>query len=529
MSMPRRFTTLLCFALVLVPAIVTAQDFNVDSLLVMSVGGPDGVAALAELRSISTYGDIVLNGQPGTFVQHFKPPANLYLRIKLGELSLEQAYDGSIAWQRGFNGQVTVMEGFERRELVKTVYFESASYLFDDRLSGGCRYLGDTTVMGERYHAVAFYPAYEDTIVTYYDIETGRRVLTVNQVDQFTINDRVVAHMDTLGMVLPRESRAVAENAPISIVTTVSRIELNEPLVGVTFSPPRQTAVDARFPADALSVKIPMTYRNGHLEVAGTINGVRRVVFVLDSGASMNLFHTGAMEGLRYETLGAIPAQGVGGFEDVSLVRTDSVSIGELVLIGQVGGILDLGWLPIAQEERHMFGGLLGYDFLSRFPVLIDYATETLTVFNPSGFSPPPGGIEVPFSLTMQVPTVEAEVMGVHGRFIVDLGNAMALKLHRPYYDRHGFDTLLSDVGRGRLLTGGVGGGGEAMTAITPVLRLGNVTMDSVWTVIPTDAGGGLSGSVELSGNIGNRLLEEYRVLFDYTGERLILYPGDEQ
>ena len=50
--------------------------------------------------------------------------------------------------------------------------------------------------------------------------------------------------------------------------------------------------------------------------------------------------------------------------------------------------------------------------------------------------------------------------------------------------------------------------------------------VQSLKVLIP-EFSGGLAGSEELAGNIGNLLLENFSVLFDYGNSRLIFYSVD--
>jgi hypothetical protein len=55
-------------------------------------------------------------------------------------------------------------------------------------------------------------------------------------------------------------------------------------------------------------------------------------------------------------------------------------------------------------------------------------------------------------------------------------------------------------------------------------LRIGDIRIDSLRVIIP-ETSGGLAGSEELAGNIGNRVLENFRLLLDYGSRQVIFYP----
>jgi len=224
-----------------------------------------------------------------------------------------------------------------------------------------------------------------------------------------------------------------------------------------------------------------------------------------------------------------LPAKGMSGFDEALLVRIDSMSLGKLAIAGNVAGVLDLKSLDAGGPQDMDFGGLLGYDFLSLFPFLINYRDSTLTIYDPDRFAVPSGGVEVPFHLTSQVPTIEARLNGIAGNFLVDLGNAFGLIVHTRFVEIHGLDSQLTYVKDGpRKFIAGVGGAVGVDLADADSFEMGEIRIDSLLVML-SESTNGLSGSEELAGNIGNLVLENFRVLFDYGHSRLILYENPPQ
>ena len=155
-----------------------------------------------------------------------------------------------------------------------------------------------------------------------------------------------------------------------------------------------------------------------------------------------------------------------------------------------------------------------------------DYENSIITFYNPDSFKPLPNGIEVPFSLTMQVPTVVASVNGIEGQFIVDLGNAFGLIIHKPFYNQNKLENIFKNIKETDRKFGGVGSVTSGKSANAIDFRMGEIKFDTLKVLIP-ELSGGVSGSIEIAGNIGNLLLENYKVLFDYKNQRLIFYPSE--
>jgi len=500
---------------------VSGFGFNLDSLLVQSVGGPAAVEKLRSVTTISASGRLNLAGMSGTFQIYVATPDRICMQMNLGQFELIQAYDGVTAWQRDHNGMISELSGFEKRSLLSQVYFQTYSFLFPDRLPGQCEYLGLEQQQGRSCHKVGFYPMLTDTVFSYFDASSGYQAFDLLHMDNLEVKTEYSDHRVYDSVLVAFTSRSEAEAAQVTIELAVDTLVFNASFDQNVFQRPLSKS-DCLFPADSDSVQVPFRLFGGHIYVLGHVNG-RRLTFILDSGASANIFHRPSLDGLNITTVGKLPAAGVAGYEMVDLIRTDTLGIGGLILLNQVGGALDLDLLEGSQADSTPFGGVLGYDFLSRFPLMIDYQKELLTVYRPESFQPPGGGHEIPFEYTFQVPTIEAVLAGVPGRYLIDLGNPFELIVHHEYSRRNDFLNQLDTVQEMTGPLGGIGGGLTGKRAVAATFTLGDIEMTQLAVLLP-DSSSGLAGSVELAGNIGNALLSRFRVLLDYRTHRLVLY-----
>jgi len=503
-----------------------SAGFNLDSLLAKSVGGEEAVARLRAVTTMYADGTALLNDLPGSFEMYVALPNRICQRISLGPMTVTQVFDGRDAWQQDQNGMVSELSGYEERTLINLVYIQTYSYVFDDRVPGGREYLGEEDRNGRRCHKVAFFPMFIDTLYSYFDVESGYQLYDVIYMDNLEVETEYRGHQSHEGVVVAFSSRATVPMAGVSAEMTVETLAFNARVDPAVFTR-SASAVDYRFPVGVDSVSVPFRFVAGNIYVQARLNG-RLLTFLLDSGSSINVFHQPALDGLDLPVAGRLPVAGLAGYDMVGLVETDSVLIGGLALYSQVGGVLDLSSIALRRVSDHPLGGILGYDFLSRFPILVDYDSETLTVYEPEGFRPPPAGYAVPFQLTLQVPTIDAELVGFSGRYLVDLGNAYGLIVNSEFCRRHGLLERLDDVTDLPKVIGGIGGAVRGKSAYAATFSFGDIRMTDLRIILP-DSGRGLSGSVELAGNIGNLLLSQFRVMFDYRGQRLIFYekaPG---
>ena len=501
-----------------------ATGFDVDSLLLRSVGGLHGYQTISSMTSFRAVGRIDLNGLIGRFEEVVVPPNQLYFRLTFPDFSLTQAYDGREAWQEDINERVSVLSGFELRELIRSTYFETFSHVLPGRLAGAYQYWGDTTVQGEDLKMVLFFPLLSDTTIVGFDAATGLRRITISKMDDLETVATNEQYQLVDGVPISFEQRAVANGAPLNMLMQVDSAAFNQPVDRSIFTRPDKQEQGDVFPSEHPSIEIPFTYVDGHIFLVATINGRKRVRLILDSGASATLFHEKTIAGMDLPVVGTMPARGVAGFEKVALVRTDSISLGPLSLYGQIGGSADLSVITANVEDSLPFGGAIGYDFLSRYPIMIDYARSVLVVYDPDRFEPPTTGVTIPFDLTMQVPTVEADLGGAKGKFLVDMGNALGLIVHEQFAAEHKLEERLKAAESSDRMIGGVGGGTRGRTLIAPEFTVGSLTLKDI-PVIVAEGSQGITGSHEIDGNIGAEVFRTYRVVFDYQRHQLHLLP----
>jgi len=500
--------------------------FNLDSLLLKSIGGSAARQQIQSMTSLYIRGRVDMNDLKGNFEEIYVAPDKFYFKVAFDNFSFVQAYDGQVAWQQDQNGKTAELSGFEKKELLKNLYFESYAYLLQEQLDVTINYKGDTTIQGEKHYEVHFYPVINDTVRAFFNAQTGLKDMTISYVD----NMKSLVYIDSVasvsGVIFPIVTRNIAEGVPLTTKFTADNIKLNKEIDPNIFSLPDVQTADFHFPPGKDKVVIPIEYRYGHIRVPVTVNGHKKAWFILDSGASANIFHKSFIENLQLPVVGTLPAKGIGGYEEAQLVKSDSLVIGDLILYDQIAGVLDLSNLDRPSGDKTDFGGLLGYDFLSRFPIMIDYKNSSLTVFNPDKFTPPDSGFDVPFFFTMQIPTVRAELNAIPGDFIIDLGNAYGLIIHQKFNEANKLEEELDDIRDNSGLFGGVGGSLSGKTAYAASFKIGDVLIQSLRVIIPDEAAG-MSGSSALAGNIGNLVLENFKILFDYNKSRLILYNSD--
>src|SRR5438309_1887057 len=123
--------------------------------------------------------------------------------------------------------------------------------------------------------------------------------------------------------------------------------------------------------------------------------------FILDTGAGTSLLSSELAKQLEIKVIGSKEGQSAGGKFSVSLAKVDSLAVGETKLDDVDVGIVDLGQIGktggakidnlavivadffsvLSQAIGAKLDGIVGYNFLRDYKVVIDYPNELLSLF----------------------------------------------------------------------------------------------------------------------------------------------------
>jgi len=250
--------------------------------------------------------------------------------------------------------------------------------------------------------------------------------------------------------------------------------------------------------------------------------------FILDTGASMNFFdlHTAERLGLKlgngFTGTGAGPGSIAGAQLEGASVRFAGSSLTQ-----SVSGALDFSRMSRGSGRR--LGGMLGYEFIRRFVVAIDYVKRELRLYDARTFHYEGPGTPIPLIFLDNQPHVMAEVRladggTVKGRMVVDVGSGGALLLTKPFADENHLRERIGPTLHRR--TGaGVGGPVTSDVGRVETLRVGRVEISRPVTALAGAEAGNFSGNDEWIGNIGGDILRRFTVFLDYANKRMILEP----
>jgi hypothetical protein len=258
-------------------------------------------------------------------------------------------------------------------------------------------------------------------------------------------------------------------------------------------------------PATPLS--IPFELVSNTILIRVGINGFAPTWFVLDSGASACVVDSALARKLGLKAEGEKQGTGAGkGTVKFSFLKALTYNLPGMDVPIDESYVIDLSGQPALLGRD--IGGILGYSFLARYVVDVNFDARVLTIYRPEQYQATGQGI--PFRLVKHTPYIHVKV-AVAGRPPVDL----EVLVDSGSQDAIDVDALGESPERIEII-GGVGLGQEFRTVLA---RADSVQVGSF--VLPHPFGA--TGGVNL---IGNEILRRFHLAFDYAHERIFLSPG---
>lgn len=267
---------------------------------------------------------------------------------------------------------------------------------------------------------------------------------------------------------------------------------------------------------------VKFQYFDNRIMVPIWINEQGPFHMVFDTGGS-NVMMPEVARQLKIATQDAGMAGGAGDRQlPMQSGTVKMVRVGSLVFKDQEFLVLDLSPIKKAFGFKK-FDGVVGYEWLLKYAVKIDYDNSELTFLEFDHFSPK--GIRIPFELYGNKPVIPAKILQSETQVLVDTGDRSSFTLFRKYAATH---AMAQHFGNNTVVSGyGVGGAIPAKLGQLPKLTLGDsgVELMQVPARLPTTEKGFFAKS-DLGGSVGNGLMQNFVVSFNYKDKVMYLEKG---
>ncbi|MBN1163819.1 MAG: aspartyl protease family protein [Candidatus Krumholzibacteriota bacterium] len=518
--------SLLIPVLIVLPLLLNAKKpSRIDQLLDEHAAALGGEELIRSVQSIVSTSEIEMTstGLKGTMKTWSLRPCLSYTEIGLGLFTVKHGFDGEKAWMIGPNGQLQYQEDEgSRSNQVTTCLLEGHGYLLD-RHKVVISHAGADSVRGRTCEVLRLLPPGGSACRIYLDISTYLLLKLVVEDSDGAIEQLFSDYRPVDGLQLPFHTitRHLALNQEIRITT--QSIALNREIDPAIFFPPSGRAEDYRFTRGRSSARIPFTYHSQHIFLPVNIPGtMEEHLFMLDSGAGMSLIDSSLAAELGLELKGRIPAAGAGGMTTLYMTKLPGFSVpgiefsGQTVMTGSIAGM-------VYRFAGIKTGGVLGYDFLSRFITKIDYSQSRISFYSPDTLIPPSAGEVIEAPLIYKIFSLPGTLDGRHGgTFLLDTGAGSSI-LQRSFAEARGIKP-----GEAAVETSIIGAGGVENASLIKFnsFRLGDIILEEPVFMLPAGKSG--IGALEgISGIVGNDILQKFTVYLDYRKQQVILQRND--
>lgn len=438
------------------------------------------------------------------------------ITYNIGPVSGAAGFDGKLAWSQDGSGQSTAETADAARELaVNAAYRDKLAFWYPERARAQISFLDRVTEDGANFDVIRIVPEGGRAFQFWINTETHMIERLVEREAQETRTEYLMDLRTVEGVKVPYRVRATRGDPRQDEVITVDKLDYNWPLAGVVFAQPSVAGPDFAFDGASSAVEVPFEVRAGYIFIPVRLNGKGPFRMLLDSDRG-NILSPLAMAELGVKPEGNFGIAGVGeNQQPIGIARIDRVDVGGVAIEGMLFAAIDVTDYMARVVGVDGVAGVVGFEFLKRFPVKLDYQRSRATFYEPSRFTYKGGGVGIPFKLQGRVALVEGSVDGVNGTFAIDTSSGDSLSLAAPFVDKN---ALVKRYGATQSFVSGTGSEDyvHSLLARATSLKLGGITIDKPVVALAV-AIDGAKGAGDVAGSVGYGVLRQFNITFDYA------------
>lgn len=426
----------------------------------------------------------------------------------------KEIWDSAQHWRQDMTGGVHRLDSeFAQEATVTDEWLTRRAYLKPGAENAGLGPIQRRSNGGKTYDTIWMTPTHGQAVQLWFDSATGLLARTVRTMPTTVEITTYTGYKTMLGLLLPY--KITTDDGPGNLdVFDISDYHVNATISDETFQAPH-TPDDTTVTGGEATVPIEV---NGFVTFEARLNGQGPFAFILDTGGHAILTpDAAALLGLHPAGAGSSGGTGSGTLP-IQFAKVDQVEIGGVSLVSQTFLVIPLQYATVERGQRPALAGILGLELMERLAVRLDYRNHTLTFWPRESYKQAGSANTVPITFTDDIPLLPAQLNGISGDFALDTGNTGPLLVQHVWADHHGFG---DEMKRG-IPTVGFGSGGVSHSWASRLsdFELAGSSFHHIIAVYAEDKQGALSSRTE-AGNIGNGILQNFTLDFDYSHERI--------
>ncbi|MEA3465350.1 MAG: aspartyl protease family protein [Thermodesulfobacteriota bacterium] len=502
------------------------EEQNPHAIFCAHYQATGGLQRWQALRSSYSEGNVTYDGLSGTVKIWEQRPIQVRVEEDYGVIRESSGDSGECAWRLDYNGQLEVMrdpETLKRRQLA--YYLSDFEHLNPHSSIFSLTLEAASDIDGRPCHVVCMKNSINSDVTWYYfAVDNLFLLASITHQPDIEIHSRYSDFRQVDGLSIPFSQRDDIHPRQKHRETKLTHVEIDPNLAASRFVVPEAQPTAITFPAGCAALQIPFLLAQGAIYLPVTVKNDTKW-WVLDSGASSSVIDEDYARGLGLVPRGQIKGFGFCDNFDMSFVAVPQLQIGSTPSLLSLGAHTVMAYAGLADSSYEPLRyGILGYDFLSRFIVRIDYARRILTLYSPQ-HSQVADGQWIDAPLTYRMFTLPVQIDDRHsGRWSIDIG-AEHSSFYAPYAQRH----HLLDRARARVehVSQGLSGLSIDYFVRFESLTIAGFRLERPILSVPGGQGVGMSTVGELAGNLGASVLDRFILWLDYSRQRVRFEPGE--
>lgn len=498
-----------------------AEIYRVDQILTRHLKATGGEALISRLASIEYTARVRAGALVGSATVKVVPPERIRYELELGVINEVSCYNGREQWVIDGNGTLSIGDEATRMEMASEALLAGLQYMFPDTALR-VRFLERVGELDRSFLVLEVQAPQALPVKLWIDERTWLLAKAQIAPQGLTVEYEYDDYRSVDGLMLPFHIRKSVPQFNEEREFTVQDAKINQPVderLFIAQVPPREEYV---FSSGASSSQ-PFELDMGMVYFSGEINGQGPFDFIFDSQAEYSAIDSRAAIRLGLGEVSIAGQTTVEGYEELPLVRLDSINFQGLALYGQVIASLDHDRV-VKRYPGRTPAVVLGYDILSRFVPELRFSDNTLVFTERKGYAAAAGYSFIECDYRDHFPIVSGFIDDMPARLVISTSSLGTLDLSEYFVKRHNLMktrmTFASELHSYQT-------NARMFMARIKLLSIGPFEFENPPVALAQNATWGILASDRYDGIVGTEILRRFDMAFDYQGARIAIRTND--